>query len=402
MLLIARRYLLSEKSHSVVNIIAMVSLVALFVPVAAVIVLLSVFNGFGQMVEDLSGAIDGDLTVRLYEGRLFEVDSLDSHRLRGIEGVEAVSFITDYTMLLEQGGRSSVVTVRGVDDEYRRVVPIDDFISVGEFDCDRGIVMGNSLASKLGIRALRNSSVTMYSLKRGLSGVGGVLQGIVPTANYTDREIDLVGVLWLDQESEERYAFTSREVVYEMIGREGVATRVAVKLAMGSDVERVRDDISSVVGDKFRVESLAELNPAIYQIVKYEKRGITLICGFVMLLASFTLIGALAMLIIEKRGDIATLRAIGMTRREVKRVFMMEGVLISLVATFAGVVVGVMVTLAQEVFGFVKLPSSSMVVTHYPVELQWGDVAVVVVMATSISLLLCWLVVRNMLTKKIM
>lgn len=392
MLLIARRYLLSAKSHSVVNLIAGVSLVALLVPVAAVIILLSVFNGFGQMVEDLSGAVDGDLTVRLAEGRLFEMSDLEA--VRGVEGVEAMSFITDQTMLLEHEGQSSVVTMRGVDGEYRAVVPIEEFMSVGAFDLDDRIVMGNSLASNLGIRVVKSSEVTIYAMRRGL------LQSFVPMSGYTTKRLDMAGVLWLDQESEQRYAFTSQEGVNELIGRGDVATRVAVKVAEGEDIASVSRRIKGVMGDRFRVESLAELNPTIYHIVEYEKRGIMLICTFVMLLASFTLIGALAMLIIEKRGDVMTLRAMGMTHGAVRRLFMMEGLLITIVATAMGVVVGVAVTLAQQHFGFVELPSTSMLVNAYPVELQWGDVVQTVVVAISISAILCWLVVRNMLIRK--
>ncbi len=398
MLLIARRYLLSPKSHSVVNIIAWVSVLSLLLPVAAVIVLLSVFNGFGVMIGEMESRLEGDLTLRLREGKLFEMSAIDVEAVRGVEGVEALSFITEQTLLVEYRGESAVVTLRGVDGEFLETVDIEDGVEYGEFSThDGGIVMGRALVSKLGIRSLRDIEVDIYALKMGR------LQSLIPTGAYTSAKGALKGILLLDQESEERYAFASQEMVNQLLGREDVASRVSIALdgdGRGNaerETERIRHAIETIVGEDFRVERREELNPAIHQIVRYEKMGVLLICSFVMLLASFSLLGALTMLIIEKSGDIETLRAIGFDRGGVARIFTLEGVLISGVAIFVGVVLGVVVTLVQQHFGVVELPSSSMASVAYPVELHIGDVIGVIAIASGIAITITLFVVNRAL-----
>ncbi len=397
MLLISKRYLLSKKSHSVVNIISMVSLFSLLIPVAAVIVLLSVFNGFGSMVGELNRAVEGDLTIMLREGRHFEDGAVRGEALSVVEGVEALSFVTEQMLLVEYRDQSRLLTFRGVDDQYTRVVPIDDMISVGKFEIRLGdmerMVLGSSVASGLGIKSLFETDVKLYSLKS--SG----LQSLLPMASSVERQARLAGVVMLDQESEEMYGYASRRLVNEMIGRSDVASRVVVKLSRRADRDRAKRDIESIVGSKFKVLSREELNPALYDIIKYEKLGVLLICSLVMLLASFSLVGALAMLIIEKRDDMDTLRAIGATRGDLKRIFIYEGCLISGVAVAAGVVLGVVVTLAQQWIGIVKMPQNSMFGSEYPVDLQLADVCMVIVISLVISSLLSQIVVQGMMRR---
>lgn len=396
MLLIARRYLLSRKSHSVVNIIAWVSILSLLLPVAAVIVLLSIFNGFGVMIADMESAIEGDLTVSRRQGKLFEMSEIDRRGVAECRGVEAMSFVTEQMLLMEHRGESAVVTLRGVDDEYHNVVEIEESVNIGEFDLSDGkIVVGHSLASKLGMRSLYDTHIELFALKTGR------LQSIIPASSYTSATATLAGVMLLDQESEDRYAFSSQSVVNHLLGREGVASRVVIAVEKGYDVESVRSAVEGVVGDEYRVQLRSELNPAIHQIVRYEKMGVLLICSFVMILASFSLLGALTMLILEKQGDITTLRSIGFSRPAIARIFTLEGLLIGGVAIVVGVILGVGVSLVQQHFGIVELPSRSMVVTPYPVELHWGDVAGVVIIASAITLSITLLVVRRVLWSKL-
>ncbi len=397
MLLIARRYLLSVKSHSVVNIISVVSLFSLLIPVAAVIVLLSVFNGFGSMVSELDRAVEGDLSISLREGRYFDEGAVDSVALRGVEGVEALSYTTEQMLLVEHEGVSHLLTFRGVDDNYTEVMPIEELVSVGRFEVRLGdlerVVLGSSVASHLGIRNLFDIYLSLYSIRTS------ELQSYLPIGGEVHRRARLSGVVMLDEESESRYGYMSRRLVNEMVGREGVATRVILKVNEGADPVRVGRAVEQVVGEQFRVERREELNPALYEIIKFEKLGVLLICSLVMLLATFSLVGALAMLIIEKRDDIVTLRAIGVNRSDLRRIFILEGGLISGVAVTLGVVLGVVVTLMQQHFGFVQMPMNSMLGSTYPVELQLWDVVSVVVISLMISLVLSQLVVRVMMRR---
>ncbi|MFI3270446.1 MAG: FtsX-like permease family protein [Rikenellaceae bacterium] len=395
MFFIAKRYLLSEKSHSVVNIISVVSLVSLLIPVAAVIVLLSVFNGFGSLVGELSRAVDSDLTIMLREGRMFGEGDVDCEELRAIDGVEAVSLVTEQMMLVEYRDQSRLLTFRGVDEDYLDVVPIETMVSVGRFEVELGdlerVVLGSSVASGLGIRSLYDTDLRLYALR------SGALQSLLPMAGRVEQSVaQLAGVVLMDQEAEERYGYASRRLINRLSGSEGRASRVVIKLAKGADKERVRGVVERGVGAQFKVVSREELNPALYDIIKYEKLGVLLICSLVMLLASFSLVGALAMLIIEKRGDMSRLRAMGATRGELRQIFIIEGGLISGVAIVGGVVLGSIVSLAQQWFGFVKMPQGSMLGANYPVDLQVVDVLTVVVIASVIAMVLTQMVVRKM------
>ncbi|MFI3289349.1 MAG: FtsX-like permease family protein [Rikenellaceae bacterium] len=398
-LLIARRYLLSPKSHSVVNIIAGVSLVSLLLPVAAVIVLLSIFNGFSSMIYNMDSAIEGDLTVQLIEGRIFEQSDINREAIEAIEGIEAISFSTEQTLLIEHKDRGTVLTLKGVDQNYTESIPIDEYVDVGKFQVELGdlerIVVGNATASRLGIRSLSDITIDIFALKTGQ------LQSMIPIGSYNTAQAKLSGVVMIDVETEERYAYASQRLVNRLLNHEDGASKLSIKVSNGADIESIKRKIGGIVGDRFKVESRQELNPAIYQIIRYEKLGVLLICSLVIVLAAFSLLGALTMLIIEKRGDVKTLRSMGTTHSDIRRIFLLEGGIISTVAILAGVVLGIAVTLIQQYFGVVELPSSSMVLQYYPVDLQIGDVVSVVLISGGISLALSYLTVNGVYKKEL-
>ncbi len=399
LLLIARRYLLSHKSHSVVNIIAGVSLVSLLIPVAAVIVLLSIFNGFSSMVSQMDSAVDGDLTVQLERGKFFDKSEVDSEAISKIDGVEALSFSTEQTLLLEYNGRGTVLTLKGVDENYTSTIPIEEYIDIGKFQVELGdlerIVVGNAAASKMGIRSLSDITIDIYALKTS------PLQSLVPLGSYSVDKAKLSGVYMLDLVTEERYAYASQRLLNKLLDLENGASKLSIKVTQNRDLEQIKREVSKVMGGDFKVESRQELNPAIYQIIRYEKLGVMLICSLVIILASFSLLGALTMLIIEKRGDITTLRAMGTTHNDIRKIYLLEGGLISATAILLGVILGVGVTLAQQYFGIVELPSSTMVLQYYPVDLKLWDVVSVVAISGVISLSLSYLTINRVYKKEL-
>ncbi|MFR9620052.1 MAG: FtsX-like permease family protein [Rikenellaceae bacterium] len=391
MLFVARRYLFSPKSHSVVNIICCVSVVSLLMPVAAVIVLLSVFNGFSQLIGDVDHAVEGDLTVEVRSGHLFERSQIDVAAIEGLEGVEGLSFATEQMVMLRSGERSSVARLRGVDEEYASVVAIEDHVVAGEFDLSReegyGVVVSGSLMGELKARAL-DEQIEILALKTG------AMQSLIPVWQYASESASVGGVVQLDEESGSM-AYGSQELVEELVGRGGIASRLMIKVANDRHLESTQRAIQQILGDDFSVKNRAQMNPTTYNIVRYEKLGVGLICGLVMVLASFSLLGALTMLIIEKRDDVATLRAMGASAGDVRRIFLLEGGIISLCAVVLGVALGCGVTLVQQYIGIVELPSQSMVVNYYPVELMTSDVAWVVSVALLIAVSISWLTVKG-------
>ncbi|MFI3282336.1 MAG: FtsX-like permease family protein [Rikenellaceae bacterium] len=398
MLFIARRYLFSKKSHSVVNIIAGVSLFSVAVPVAAIIILLSVFNGFGGLVEGLNESVDADLTISPIRGRYFDVHGIDTLRLRDIEGIESFAFVNEQMMMMEYAGREMVLSLRGVSDNYSEVVDIGDRMRGGEFrvalgDLDR-LVLGNAAAVKLRVRNLRQSFVRIYSLRESR------LSSLAPIVDFVRDSARVSGIYIVDAQSEERYAYSSLRMLKRLTGREDEISSIVVKVSPESSVREVKSVLQDVVGEGFKIQSREELNPLLYDIIRYEKWGIIFISAMVMLIASFSLIGIVAMLIIEKRDDMLTLRAMGATMGDLRRIFFTQGMLISGIGVLLGLVIGVGVTMVQQIWGVVKLPMGGFVVDSYPVDLQFVDVVGVVIMSLSVAAVLSYIVTCEMIKNR--
>ncbi len=395
MLFIAQRYLFSKKSRSVINIIAGVSLISVATPVAAIIILLSIFNGFGSMVESLNGAVDGELTISAARGQHFAIEDVDTARLRRVEGIEALTMVSEQRVLLRYGERESVATLRGVDENYPEVVPIGEHVQYGEFRTHLGelnrVVMGGAMAQKLGVRRLHDATITLYSLRESR------LSALVPTMRFEQESAKLAGVYSLDAQSEGEYIYAPRRVANALLGGGDRVSHIVLSLRAGYKREAVQRELRDVVGQNFNVLRREELNAVLYDIIKYEKWGIIFISIMVMILASLSLIGVVAMLITEKRHDMVTLRTMGASRENLRKIFFLQGMMISKIGVWSGLAIGVVVTLCQQHFGMVKLPAGGFMIDAYPVELQVGDVVGVLFVSLSIAAILNYIVTYRMI-----
>ena len=215
----ARRYLFSPKSRSVINVIAGVSVLSFAMPVAAMIVLLSVLNGFGDFAKSMSSAFDADLTVAPREGQTFASAEIDSLALTRVKGVGVVSYLLEQQVLLERDGLQTMATLRGVDDRYTEVFPIEETIPLGSWsvrtgDLDR-LVLGRDMARTLGIRSVVRAEVAVYALRRGS------FSSLLPVDGYSVRRLDVGGLFFLDLESENEYALTSLRAAQELFDLPG-------------------------------------------------------------------------------------------------------------------------------------------------------------------------------------
>ncbi|WP_295913504.1 FtsX-like permease family protein [uncultured Alistipes sp.] len=390
----ARRYLFSPKSRSVVNLISGLSVVAVAMPVAAMIILLSVFNGFESLVKSMCSAFDADLTVTPRQGQTFAADAVDTAAVARIDGVEAFSFILEQSALLEHAGRQATATVRGVDDAYGEVFPLAEAIPSGEFrvrlgDLER-LVMGQSMAYMLGVRTLADADVNVYAVRRGS------FSSLLPFDNYTRRTVPLGGVYSLDLETERTYVLASLRLAQELFSHPGRVSGLVVRLQEGADAERVRQALEQRLGGEYRVRTRYELRASFYRIMTYEKWGIFFISLLVLLVASFSVVGALAMLIVDKRRDIATLRALGADTSLVRAVFRSEGLLICGLGALFGVVLGVGASLVQQHFGLIGIPAETFLTKSYPVEFRFGDLVVVLAAFGLVAYVISNITVRSM------
>lgn len=391
----ARRYFFSPQSRSVVNLISGLSVAAVAMPVAAMIILLSVFNGFETLVRSMYSAFDADLSITPRQGQTFPTGTIDTAALRRVPGVGALSFTLEQSALLEHGGRQATAAVRGVDDAYGEVFPLGDAVTTGEWrvrlgDLDR-LVVGQSMAYLLGIRSLADADVSIYAVRRGRFST------LLPLENYTRRTVPVGGAFSLDLETERQYVLSSLRLAQELFDYPGRASALVVRLSPSADPQQVKQAVGRVVGDDFRVRTRDELRASFYRIMVYEKWGIFFIVLLVLVIASFSVVGALAMLIVEKRGDIATLRALGADTPLVRAVFRSEGLLICSLGAVIGVVIGVGASLLQQHFGLIEIPAETFLTKSYPVEFRFGDLAAVLAAFAAVALLLSNLTVRSMI-----
>ena len=377
----ARRYLFSPKSRSVVNLISGLSVAAVAMPVAAMIVLLSVFNGFESLVKSMCSAFDADLTVSARQGQTFAADAVDTAALRRIPGVEAMSFVLEESALLEHGDRQATATVRGVDDAYEAVFPLSDAVAAGEY--------------RVRVRTLADADVGVYAVRRGS------FSSLLPFDNYTRRTIPLGGVYTLDLETERTYVLASLRMAQELFSRPGRVSGLVLRLREGADAVQVRDAVAQQLGGDYRVRTRYELRASFYRIMTYEKWGIFFISLLVLVVASFSVVGSLAMLIVEKRRDIGTLRALGADTTLVRSIFRSEGLLICALGAALGVVLGVGATLLQQRFGLIEIPAETFLTKSYPVEFRPGDLAAVLAAFGAVACVISNITVRSMIKSNV-
>ena len=392
----ALRYLTSRKSHSVINIIATVSLVAVVVPVAAMVILLSVFNGFESLVRDLYKVVDADIEITAEQGVPLEDTKLRSD-IAAVEGVEALSFVVERQAMLSYRDNRVAVTLRGVDADYRKVVPIEDHIAYGNAEVEWGdfdrLLVGEGVTYELGLYSMVAGDVEVFSLG------GGSIGSLLPVVAMNRERMDVCGSFVIDQQHASSFALTSLRAAQRIFNRER-ADKVLVKVAEGASHRNVASSLSNCLGEGYEVTLREDKNEGFYAIMRYEKWAIFFVSLLVLIIASLSIIGTVIMLILEKRDEERTLLAIGADKGFIRGVFVREGLLLSGVGGAIGLLLGVAVTLAQQHFGFVKMPNGNFLVENYPVELQTGDLVVIFVVFVAVALTVSALATSTMIKRE--
>ena len=382
----AIKYLTSRKSHSVINLIATVSLLAVVVPVAAMVVLLSVFNGFESLVRDLYKVVDADIEITTAAGFSSD-DDLLRQRVRRVDGVEALSFVVEREALLSNGDNRAAVRLRGVDEEYGRVVPIDAYTASGRAVVQNGdfhyLVLGEVLAYELGLHTTSRSEVDVYSIG------GGHVGSVLPTFAMGSTKLGVSATMVMDQQYASTFAMTSLEAANRIFGTEGSADMLMVKVAEGVSHEKVAAQLRNELGGDYKVTLREDKNKSFYVIMRHEKWTIFFVSLLVLVVASLSIIGTVVMLVLEKEDERSTLLSMGADNTFIRGVFVREGLLIAGIGGAIGLALGVGLTLVQQYFGLVKMPNGNFMIENYPVELQASDLlaifAVFVAVAFGVS-----------------
>lgn len=395
---IARRYLFAKKSHNVINIISIISAAGIAIGCAALVIILSVYNGFDGVVRDLNDAATADVLVTPVRGKVFVPDErFDAFRKD--PRVKAVCGVLEESVFVQYGDRNKVVVARGVDSLYEQVTALRDHLVEGDFSLTFGdlnqVVLGRLVAMELGVRTTFLQPMTAWFPSRTRQ-----VDLLNPLASLRQEKLHPAGIVSLEQNFDQKYLFMPLPALRELLEYQDEVSAVEIYLTpqgldrKGMASREVLSQLKASLGDDFLVRDRQQQNTTLYKLLIYEKVAIYLILLFVMLIISFNIYGSLSMLIIEKRDDIATLQAMGADDALVGRIFVREGWMISLLGIAVGVGIGLLVCLLQQHYGFVKMPGN-FVVDAYPVVVQPLDIVLVVVGVAFIG----WLI--SLLTRRI-
>ena len=395
---IARRYLFAKKSHNVINIISIISAAGIAIGCAALVIILSVYNGFDGVVRDLNDAATADVLVSPVRGKVFVPDGrFDA--FREDPRVKAVCGVLEESVFVQYGDRNKVVVARGVDSLYEQVTALRDHLVEGDFSLTFGdmnqVVLGRLVAMELGVRTTFLQPLTAWFPSRTRQ-----VDLLNPLASLRQEKLHPAGIVSLEQNFDQKYLFMPLPALRELLEYQDEVSAVEIHLTpqgldrKGMASREVISQLKASLGDAFLVRDRQQQNTTLYKLLIYEKVAIYLILLFVMLIISFNIYGSLSMLIIEKRDDIATLQAMGADDALVGKIFVREGWMISLLGIAVGVGIGLLVCLLQQHYGFVKMPGN-FVVDAYPVVVQPLDIVLVVVGVAFIG----WLI--SLLTRRI-
>ena len=387
----ARRYMFSPKSHSVINIIAWVSLIAVAVPTAAMIILMAVFDGLSEAVAELNSAIDGDMEVVARRGQTMEYSTSDLDVIAEVEGVQAVAPYLEQSVIASSAGRRITLTLRGVERSYSDVMALEQLIAVGSIESiySGDIVLGTALCSSLGLYGI-GTQIELYALNRRQ------ISTLLPMGGISRMTTYLGGAVNGNEEISSTLAIAELNRVQSLLNYPNRASAIAIKVAEGFDTKDVIASLEEVIGEEKKVVTRDEKNASINAILKMEKYAILLIGALIILIATFSIVGTVIMLITEKQRDIAILKALGASKSLIRNIFVGEGVLLTTIGCLVGTILGCCVALLQQHYNFVKIPGDSFL-QGYPVSLNIGDVALIVMIVIITGSIVSWATVRTRL-----
>lgn len=397
---IARRYLFAKKSQNIINVVSMISVIGIAISTMAMIIVLSGFNGIEKVVEDLYNTFDPDIKITLKEGKTFKRSELKAKEIFKLEGVTYGSEVIEQTVILEKGDRFEACKIKGVRADYIAKTSLDTLLIEGlpdlEYEGVSYCIPGAILQSRLGFTSdprydnqltingmLRDKKISMtsgqpFNVKR--VAVGGVF---------------MTGLMTNDG----KYVFSSLKFAENLLGYQDEITGLEVFTGNLSKYQlyKLKANIEELSGDKFKVETREEQNALIFSATKSEKIAVFIILCFVMIIAAFSLIASLTMLILEKRKDVFTLYSVGFTKKDVRNLFFYEGMLINILGGLIGLVLGLLICYLQIWFGIVPIQESIM--ESYPIEVEFMDIIYILLTIVSVGLLSSYFPVKYLVKR---
>lgn len=391
---IARRYLFSKKSTNAINVISGISVVGVAVASMALVVTLSVFNGFHDMVASFFTQLDPQLKITPAKGKTAASNDSTLMRIRQLDEVAVATDVLEDQALAVYGDRQQMVTIKGVDDNYdklthiRQILEGDGDYALHAADMNYGI-LGLGVAYQLGIGYTYREPLKIYAPRReGQINMANLQDGFVEDELYSP------GVLFSIKQGkyDKRYIITAIQFTRNLFDRDGELTSLELRLKPGSNFERVKAKVQEMAGIRFVVHDRYEQQEDTFRIMKVEKLMAYIFLTFILVIACFNIIGSLSMLMIDKRNDVVTLRNLGASDRQIIRIFLFEGRMISAIGAVIGIAIGLLLCLLQQQFGLIGLGSTegSFVVDAYPVSVHPWDIVVVFFTVLAVGFISVW------------
>lgn len=385
---IAIRYLFSSKSTNAINIISYISMIGMGLGAMVLVVLLSVFNGFEDLVIQLQGSFYADIEINKTAGKVFQADEVFIEKIENIEGIETYALVLEENAYVSYDGKSTVAKVRAYDEQFYTVNTIADYIIEGsselKHDDQDFALLGAGVYYH--INANNNQPISIAIPKKGKTSAINVSQ------LFTSAQIFPGGVFGIQNEFDNSYIITSLAFLRDLQGFKNEVSSIELKVKEGFNDKAVINNINQQLGAEFETTTRVQQNKSLYKAMQAEKYAMIAILFLVLLIISFTIVGALSMLAMEKKLDISILKAMGASDGFIFKVFMYQGMFGSLIGALVGAVMGVLIVGAQQLFGFVTLGGNGgFVIEAYPVKLEAPDVLLAFALITVISFIASWL-----------
>ncbi|MBR4390722.1 MAG: ABC transporter permease [Bacteroidales bacterium] len=397
---IAKRYLLAKKSHNLINIITWISIIGISVGAFALIVVLSAFNGLEKVISSMNNRLAPDLQIAAVKGKTINLEAFPLGKVKNIQGVDYVIPTITEDALFRANDKQHIGQVKGVGVEYQEIDRMNEVV-IGEAplllsDGKHNLaVPGSGVAWYLGINVYNPySMVRVYVPKRGNASMMNLENG------FNSDVLTVQSVFSTEQELDEKLVLVPFDWLSELLEYENKASNVELFLSSKADVNKIQREVKSLIGEDFVVKNQQEQQETLYKIMRSEKWAVYVILTFILILATFNVVGSLSMLMIDKRKDTEILKSMGADNHLIQKVFMNEGLLISVVGGVIGLLLGVVLVLLQQRFGFVKFGSGgNYVVDAYPVLLKVKDVLLIFATILVVGCTSAFLTVRHAMRK---
>lgn len=389
---IARRYFRTKKTRNVVNIISGVAMVGVIVGTMALVVVLSIFNGFDVLIKSFFSFFDPQIKITAVEGKQFDPSAEALQQLRNDESVIHFCEVVEEIAHFQFEGRQFIARIKGVEDEFLEMSNLGEVLYDGDLLLNDGnfdyAIIGRGVAYNLGAATNFVRPVSISVPKKGV--------GLSSFSNpFRQKHVFLSGIYAVgQQEVDNQYALVPIGMARELLDLKNEVTAIELGLAKGVDSNKFQKKVQKLLGAEFRVQNRYQQHEQYYRVAESERFFIYLILSFIVIIASFNLASSIAMLILDKKKDIHTLLSLGMTRKKVTRIFLYEGMLVSVLGAAIGMALGVLICMGQIHFGWLKFPTMSFAVENYPVELRMGSLVLIAITVIVIGAVASWLPVR--------